>query len=205
MTRANIIITAILCSTSAAAPQPPVTFESPCECRDNHGEHRWSVKNDASLPPTDASLITSATPSDVLNWPGPGVHMTQSSERIAIENDWYAITGRVIAVKVEMDGDLHVALEDATGDKAGVVVCEIPANQQWCSIRETVFSWTTTRFPFHTSSDRKLKLIGAPIITVTGKAYWDVGHAPKDPSNKRSHLPDYAAWEIHPVMKLTVQ
>src|SRR2546430_12476320 len=71
-----------------------------------------------------------------------------------------------------MDGDLHVALQDATGDKAGIVVCEIPAKQQWCSIRETVFSWTTTRFPFHTSSDRKLKLIEAPIITVTGKPYF---------------------------------
>jgi hypothetical protein len=29
------------------------------------------------------------------------------------------------------------------------------------------------------------------------------GHAPKDQSNRRSHLPGYAAWEIHPVMKLT--
>jgi hypothetical protein len=26
-------------------------------------------------------------------------------------------------------------------------------------------------------------LIEAPIITVMGKAYWDVGHAPKDQSN----------------------
>jgi hypothetical protein len=61
-----------------------------------------------------------------------------------------------------------------------------------------------SRFPFHTSSDRKLKLIETPIIAVTGKAYWDVGHAPKDQSNRRSHLPGYAAWEIHPVMKLIV-
>jgi hypothetical protein len=45
-------------------------------------------------------------------------------------------------------------------------------------------------------------LIQAPIITVTGKAYWDVGHAPKDQSNRRGHLPGYAAWEIHPVMRL---
>jgi len=52
------------------------------------------------------------------------------------------------------------------------------------------------------ADDRKLKLIGAPIITVTGKAYWDVGHAPKDQSNRRKNLPGYAAWEIHPVMKL---
>ena len=59
-----------------------------------------------------------------------------------------------------------------------------------------------TRFPFHTSSDRKLKLIEAPIIAVTGKAYSDVGHAPKDQSNRKSHLPGFAAWEIHPVMKI---
>jgi len=97
------------------------------------------------------------------------------------------------------------ALTNATGDKAGIVVCEIPSKQQWCSIRETVFSFTATKFPFHTSSARKLKLIETPIISVVGKAYFDVGHAPKDQSNKRSHLPEYAAWELHPVMKLNVQ
>jgi hypothetical protein len=106
-------------------------------------------------------------------------------------------------VKVEVDGDLHVALQDATGDKPGIVVCEVPAKQQWCSIRETVFSWTTTTFPFHTSSAKKLTLNQTPVITVTGKAFFDVGHSLKDQrSNRRSHLPDYAAWEIHPVMKL---
>jgi hypothetical protein len=30
-----------------------------------------------------------------------------------------------------MDGDLHVALQDATGDKAGIVVCEVPAKPEW--------------------------------------------------------------------------
>src|SRR6266487_1187656 len=189
MRRATFTIAAIalVCSTRAAAP--PVTFESPCECRDNHGEHRWAVKNDPSTSPVDASAIQAVTPSDVFSWPGSAEHLTKSSERSRIENNWFALTGRIVDVKVEMDGDLHLALQDATGDKAGIVVCEIPAKQQWCSIRETVFSWTRTKFPFHTSSDRKLKLIEAPIITVTGKAYWDVGHAPKDQSNRRSHLP----------------
>ena len=141
----------------------------------------------------------------MFGWPGPAEHLTQSSERNGIGNNWFALTGRVVAVKVEMDGDLHVALQDVTRDKAGIVICEIPAKQQWYSVRETVFSWTTTKFRFHTSSDRKLKLIQALIITVTGKAYWDVGHTPKDQSNRGSHLPGYGAWEIHPVMKLTVQ
>jgi hypothetical protein len=43
-----------------------------------------------------------------------------------------------------------------------------------------------------------------PIITVIGKAFWDVGHAPEDQSNRRKRLPDYAVWEIHPVMALHV-
>jgi hypothetical protein len=118
MTRVStLIISALLC-TAAAAESPPVTFESPCSCRDNHSEHRWAVKNDPSTPPVDASAIQAVTPSDVFSWPGPTEHLTQSSERTGIENNWFALTGRVVAVKVEMDGDLHVALQDATGDKA---------------------------------------------------------------------------------------
>jgi hypothetical protein len=174
MTRApafTITAVAFLCS-AAAATSLPVTFESPCECRDNHGEHRWAVKNDPSTPPVDASAIQAVKPSDVFSWPGSAEHLTQSSERTGIENNWFALTGRVVAVKVEMDGDLHVAFQDATGDKAGIVVCEIPAKQQWCSIRETVFSWTTTRFPFHTSSAKKLNVTNPPIITVVGRAFF---------------------------------
>lgn len=116
----------------------------------------------------------------------------------------YALTGRVVAVIVEADGDLHVALQDATGEKPGIVVCEIPPASQWCTIRTTVFSWTHTKFPFHTSSTKNLNVINPPIITVVGKAFWDIGHAPKDQSNHRKYMPDYAAWEIHPVMKLEV-
>jgi len=87
----------------------------------------------------------------------------------------------------------------------GTVVVEVPAKQQWCEIRTTVFSWTPTRFPFHPGSAKKLTFGQSPIITVIGKAFWDVGHAPKDQSNRRKYMPDYAVWEIHPVMKLTVQ
>jgi hypothetical protein len=52
---------------------------------------------------------------------------------------------------------------------------------------------------------KKLTFGQSPIITVIGKAFWDVGHAPKDQGNRRKYMPDYAEWEIHPVMKLTVQ
>src|SRR6266550_5607893 len=51
MTRATtLIITAVAFLCIAAASSPPVTFESPCSCRDNHGKHRWAVKNDPPLP-----------------------------------------------------------------------------------------------------------------------------------------------------------
>ena len=163
------------------------------------------MKNDPSTPPTDASAIQSVTPSDMFSWPGPDVHLTQQSERTGIENNWFAVTGRVVAVKVEADGDLHIALSDATGDKPGTVVCEVPAKPQWCDIRETVFGWTPTRFPFQTRSTKRLKVANPPVITVIGKAFWDIGHAPKDGSNRRKNLPGYAVWEIHPVMKLNVQ
>jgi hypothetical protein len=105
--------------------------------------------------------------------------LTQSSKRTEIENKWFALTGRVVALKVESDGDLHIALSDATGDKSGIVVVEVPAKPQWCEICNTVFSWTRTRFPFHTSSAKKLTLNQTPVVTVTGKAFFDVGHSLK--------------------------
>jgi hypothetical protein len=198
------IAVAFLCSTAAPASEP-LTCDSPCDCHNAHGKGRWAVKTDSSLPPTDASVIQAVTPSDIFSWPGPDVPLTMRSERTGIENNWYALTGRVVALKVEADGDLHIALQDATGDKPGIVVCEIPAKPQWCEIRTTVFSWTRTRFPFHSSSSKKLNVIDPPIITVIGKAYWDVGHGPKDQSNRRKYMPDSAVWEIHPVMKLDVK
>jgi hypothetical protein len=72
-----------------------------------------------------------------------------------------------------------------------------PAESQWCAIRNTVFSWTRTRFPFHTSSAKKLTFNQTLVITVTGKAFFDAGHSLKDQKlSRRSHLPGYAAWKF---------
>jgi len=56
----------------------------------------------------------------VFNWPGLNVPLTWESERTGIENDWYALTGRVVAVKGEADDDLHIAIQGETGDKPGL-------------------------------------------------------------------------------------
>ena len=83
------------------------------------------MKIDPSLPPTDAREIQRVTPSDIYSWPGPDVPLTQSSERTGIETKWFALTGRVVALEVEADGDLHIALQDASVDKPGIVVVEL--------------------------------------------------------------------------------
>jgi hypothetical protein len=85
MTREAFKIAAVAPLCIAAAP--PVTFESPCEWRGNHGKHRWSVKIDLSTPPADASAIQSVTPSDIYSWPRPDVPLTKQSERTGIENN----------------------------------------------------------------------------------------------------------------------
>jgi hypothetical protein len=54
---------------------------------------------------TDASAIQTVTPSDVFGCAGIDVHLTMQSERTEIENNWYALTGHVVALIVEADGD----------------------------------------------------------------------------------------------------
>jgi hypothetical protein len=40
------------------------------------------------------------------------------------------------------------------------------------------------------------------LSTGLAEGFFDVGHFPKDQkSNRQSHLPGYAAWDIHPLMK----
>jgi len=102
------------------------------------------------------------------------------------EEKWYALTGRVVEAKVEADGDIHIALEDATGNNVGTVSAEIP------------------EFPFSVKTAHALKIREPHVITVMGKAFYDIGHASADHSNRRSTPKGYAVWEIHPVMKMEV-
>jgi hypothetical protein len=71
-------------------------------------------------------------------------------------------------------------------------------------VRQTVFGWTTQKFPFGVKTAPTLKIHEQHVITVTGKAFYDIGHAPAHHSNRRSSPKDYAVLEIHPVMALQV-
>jgi hypothetical protein len=168
----------VIAQTFGKPPAPTVTFVSPCECIAFHGINRWIAKTDLSPVPTEA--------------------------RMPSEQKWYALTGRIVDAKVEADGDIHIALVDATGNNAGTVSAEIPVGPKWCEIRQTVFGWTTQKFPFGVKTAHTLKIREPHVITVTGKAFYDIAHAPADHSNRRRTPKDYAVWEIHPVMKMEV-
>jgi hypothetical protein len=67
-----------------------------------------------------------------------------------------------------------------------------------------VFGWTTQKFPFNVKTAHTLKIREPHVITVMGKAFYDIAHVPADHSNHRAKQPDHAVWEIHPVMKMEV-
>jgi hypothetical protein len=184
-----------------------VTFVSPCECQGQKSGSRWPVKTDSSPVPLDKSTIQSVTPSQICNWKGPASNESLTPEtdtRIAAEQKWYNLTGRLDSVKVEDDGDITLVLKDAEGKKAGSVGAEIPVGSIWCELRQTVFGWTTQSFPFSFKESQTLEMREQHIITVTGKAFFDVQHGSADNSNRRTKPKKYAVWEIHPVMALHV-
>jgi hypothetical protein len=205
---ALLVVSAVSAKTKhSARTEQTVRVASPCEVTGQHGIDRWPAKTDAESVPSDKSKITSITPSQVFAWPGVGVgaHLTKQSPRSASEQRWFALTGMVAGMKMEADGDIHIELVDANDTKTGIVGAEIPPGQAWCELRNLALGWTTRKFPFNFSSSQNLTVTGRHVITVTGKAFYDVDHAPKDRSNQRvgRFPPGYAVWEIHPVMAIT--
>jgi len=183
------------------------TFVSPCECQGQKSGSRWPAKTDPSPVPLDKSTIQSVTPSQIYEWKGPEPNVPLTSEtdtRIAAEQKWYNLTGRLVNLKVEGDGDITLVFQDADSKKEGSVNAEIPVGLEWCELRKLVFSWTTQSFPFSFKDSQRLELREQHVITVTGKALFDVDHAPADRSNRRTKPKKYSVWEIHPVMALHV-
>jgi hypothetical protein len=206
-------ISAFLSLSAAAANNKPATFVSACKCTNCKGHDRWQEKIDDSTPPANP---TAEQPSDIAGWNGPGVKIAKigkNEHRLPAELQWYQVTGKVVLVRAEGDGDLHIELMDisATDSKtARAIDVEVPSNTEvrantpWCSIRKTVFSWSTQSFPFKTT-DKLLTLKEHPVITVVGEALYDTDHAPKgNTSNSRPAQKYISVWEIHPVMGLTV-
>jgi hypothetical protein len=112
------------------------------------------------------------------------------TQRFGRETHWFELTGKVVLVKAEPDGDLHVQLGDPTGKSKVEVVVEVPVdngapNSAWSKIRKEVFGWSNQRFPFTTKIGKKLKLRQKPVIRVVGKAFCDAKHQKVSTPNRR--------------------
>src|SRR5438270_13372500 len=58
---------------------------------------------------------------------------------------------------------------------------------------------------FYPGDQTSSPLVQHPIVTMTGKAFYDIDHSGKDTrSNRRNYDPSLAVWEIHPVMRLAI-
>ena len=105
---------AVASAFAMSAGAPEVIFVSPCECRGFHGKQRWIAKTDLSPVPLDKSTIQSVTPSQMYQWEGLGPNVELSGtteERMPSEQKWYPLTGRVVGLKVEADGDIHLGFK----------------------------------------------------------------------------------------------
>jgi hypothetical protein len=211
--RKYLLTAALLVAVAPLAPsqreRPTVTYESPTECHGDHGKWRWTVKTEHARPPAHIADDHKVTPADVADWVPPGGKVSTRTPRIGREEEWYELTGKVVLVKAEEDGDLHLQLGDPEGNGRLQVVVEIPldhghSESAWSRMRETVFGWTNQEFPFTTKMGHRLHLTRKPVIRVVGKAFFDATHGKPSTPNRRRDAPEVTVWEIHPVMRLDV-
>src|SRR5438132_3417292 len=189
-------------------PRVEVIYRSATACTANHGVWRWDVKTDLELPPKGA-FPSDHQPSvpTMGEWEVPAESIGIHTPRLGREKEWFQLTGEVTLVKAESDGDLHVQLRDnavSCADRVEVVA-EVPLGKAWNALREEVFRWTDTQFPFSVYDTKALKLKSkfGPTIRVTGKAFFDGYHQGTIP-NRRSYDEELAVLEIHPVMPIDV-
>jgi hypothetical protein len=187
-----------------------VEFSSPTACKNNHMKYRKPVKLDQDLPPQEIPQANKIKPSDIAKWKNPTEKVKEEAPRFGKELEWFEVTGKVVLLKAEEDGDLHIQMVDATAPLTDVnIVVEVPVDQTpgmklpWSSIRTNVFeNWMKpVQFPFHITGSKRLNLTKHPVIRVQGKAFFDgEHHGPVD--NRRAQDPNVTVWEIHPVMLL---
>lgn len=182
----------------AAVTRPPVAglrshAGSPCSCVGCHGSYRVRVKDDTAQPPAEIPRDHQVTPSDVAAWPGPGGVLHEDSPRSGRELEWFRVTGRLVARKLEADGDLHLQLIDqgANASEAVQLIVEIPIGPPWCAMRRDVIG---------------LRLRDRPLVVVEGRAFYDAEHAvgADTKANRRPCLNGArcAIWEVHPAMSM---
>jgi hypothetical protein len=208
----TLVTLSLAAGVHRAAPQPTkstiVTVASPCSCPLCGGKWRWPVKTDKESAPVAVPPGNRITPADIAQWPGPGGSFRSSTPRGGRELEWFELTGQLRHARIEKDGDITLELSNiGSGIQSRLASVEIPDGEPWCAVREQLFSFTAARFPFRFTHNADLWLRSNPVISVTGRAFYDAEHAV---TNSRNNIRKGAGrtvttvWEIHPVMKLKV-
>jgi hypothetical protein len=212
MRKSLLVLLVLLTAAPFALPKkkrkrrklPTVTFVSETKCKANHGVWRWKVKTDPDRPPARIAADHKVTVADVGAWDPPEEKVKIRTPRKGREKEWYELTGKVVLVKAEQDGDLHVQLGDPTGKSKLEVVVEVPVDNDdpdsaWSKMRKVVFGWSDQTFPFTTKTGHRLTLTRKPVVRVVGKAFWDAVHQKKATPNRRRDHANVTVWEIHPM------
>src|SRR5262249_10813247 len=160
----------------------------------HHGKWRWDVKTGRAKPPKQIPANHKVTVADVAAWERPEDKVKISTPRFGRETEWFELTGKVVLVKAEQDGDLHIQVGDPKGKSKLEVVVKVPVdngveNSAWSKIRKTVFDWSNQDFPFTTKSGKKLDLAKNLVIRVVGKAFYDAVHQRVSTPNRRRDKP----------------
>jgi hypothetical protein len=209
----RFLVGAMVCFAAALAvwaADHPVTFFSADDSDGAHGVYRWDVKIDMEAPPDVIPDDHKVKPSTIGDWAAPKGKITGKTPRSGREKEWWEVTGKVVLMKAEDDGDLHIQLCDADNADSVQVVVEVPVRQfaaesPWTEIRTEAFTWTDVNFPLTFSGSKMFTLNKKPVIKVEGKAFFDATHRKKDMPNRRNNTDkEIAVWEIHPVMRLEV-
>ncbi|HUK82579.1 MAG TPA: hypothetical protein VLZ12_08125 [Verrucomicrobiae bacterium] len=181
-----------------------------CTCSNSLDGYRREAETNAPPP---CGKIVSLAPSDMCQWWGPGGDFDSHTPRTWDECRWFAVTGRVAAVTAKRDCDIQITLEDADGKNCCQALVGIPPGEQWCKLRQIVFSWSTVDFrrPHvagkNCPSTDRITLTNHPVIRVVGPIFYDACHTIHGDThlNQRPAIPGRptaAVWEIHPVMVL---
>ena len=127
------VIAAARAVSGAAAPYPEPKGVAGTATRISPGTERWPVKTgvDADVANVDKTRIVDSTVRELGSLPRPAelmppneLHDAYDAKRAApVELTVWRVTAKVIALKLEADGDYHLVLQDDSGAE---MVAEIP-------------------------------------------------------------------------------
>ena len=105
----------------------------------------------------------------------------------------YAVTGRILLVRLEKDGDYHLALSDP--DSGDTIVTEVPHPDCASPFSPGTLALQEARFQFETfRAGRALASLQGQLVSVTGVGFYDSDH--RQAGRSRNCL------ELHPLLSI---